>query len=454
MCGIFGIYGHKNAAELSYLGLFALQHRGQESAGIVSSDGLNIYDRVRMGLVSEIFNGKKLAKLKGHMSSGHVRYSTKGGSNLKNAQPFVLKTGKGMITIAHNGNLINTDDISKKLENNGAIFQSETDSERIVHLIARSKERDLTDSIVDALKQVEGSYSLIITTEKDMYAIRDPYGIRPLSLGNVDGAYAIASETSALDLIGANYIRDIEPGEILKISEKCVESIKPFEAKEPHPCIFELIYFARPDSYVFGVSVSEARKNMGQELAKYDKENNKNINADFVGPVPDSGMYGAIGYSKESSIEFDLPFTRNHYIGRTFIKPQQSTRDFSVKIKLSPVKEVIKGKRIVLVEDSIVRGTTSKDKIKNLREKGAKEVHMRVYSPLLKYPCFYGLDIPTKMELIAHHYGVDEICKIINADSLVYQSIEGLLNSVPQGTKYCHACMSGDYPISRLDIKN
>ncbi len=450
MCGVFGIYGHKNAAYLSYLGLFALQHRGQESAGIVSTDGLNMYERVRMGLVSDIFNNDSLVKLKGHIALGHLRYSTKGDSNLKNAQPFVMKTGKGIITIAHNGNLVNTDDISDKLESEGAIFQSETDSERIVHLIARSKEANLTDSIIDALNQVSGAYSLILTTKEEMYAIRDPYGIRPLCLGNLNGAYVIASETCALDLIGANYIRNIEPGEILRISEKCVESIKPFEKNEPHPCIFELVYFARPDSHVFSASVSEARKNMGKELAKYDKDNIiKKINADFVGPVPDSGMYGAIGYSKESGIEFDLPFTRNHYIGRTFINPNQEARDFSVRIKLSPVKEVIRGKSIILVEDSIVRGTTSKDKIKNLREKGAKEVHMRVCSPLLKYPCFYGIDIPTKMELIAHHYDVDDIRRIINADSLVYQSIESLLNSVPQGTRYCHACMSGEYPIPK-----
>lgn len=443
MCGVFGIYGHKDAAELTFLGLSALQHRGQESAGIVSSDGTKLYERVRMGLVSDIFRDDKLDTLKGHIASGHVRYSTTGQSNLKNAQPIVMRTGKGAVTIAHNGNLINTQELSDKLEKKGAIFNSTTDSERIIHLVAHSLEDNITDSIIDSLDYVKGAYSLVMMTEDKMIAARDPYGIRPLCLGSLDGAHVIASETCAFDLIGAKYEGDVSPGEVLIIDDSGIEGVNPLEKREPHPCIFELVYFARPDSYVFGMSVAEARKNMGREIAKID-----NVEADFVGPVPDSGMYGAIGYASESGLSFDLPFTRNHYADRSFIQPNQLAREAAVKVKLNPMRAILEGKRPVIAEDSIVRGTTSESKIKEIRECGAREVHMRVCCPPLKNSCIYGIDIPTKDELIAYHHPVDKIREIIGADSLVYLPLEGLLKSVKNNQKYCHACMSGEYPIS------
>jgi len=443
MCGIFGIYNHLEASNLAYLGLYALQHRGQESAGIVSSDNRQLYHYRQMGLVSEVFTKDILKKLSGKSAIGHVRYSTAGSSELKNAQPFMVDYHKGSLAIAHNGNLINAPLIKSELESRGSIFQSNMDTEVIVHLIARFKEKTFVERTVHALKQVEGAYSLLILTEKEMVAARDPFGFRPLALGQLKDAPVVASETCAFDLIGAKFVREIEPGEILLINEEGIKSFKPFPHKQHHQCIFEFIYFARPDSFLFNRNVYEVRKSFGVQLAKEAP-----VEVDMVVPIPDSGFPATLGYAAESKIPLELGMIRNHYIGRTFIEPEQRIRHFGVKIKLNPVKELLKGKKIVTVDDSIVRATTSRKINKMFRNAGAKEVHVRISSPPITDPCFYGIDTPKRSELIASSHKLKGIQKFINATSLHYLTLEGLKKCLGEDAKsFCYACFTGDYPI-------
>ena len=443
MCGIFGIYNHLEASNLAYLGLYALQHRGQESAGIVSSDNRQLYHYRQMGLVSEVFTKDILKKLSGKSAIGHVRYSTAGSSELKNAQPFMVDYHKGSLAIAHNGNLINAPLIKSELESRGSIFQSNMDTEVIVHLIARFKEKNFVERTVHALKQVEGAYSLLILTEKEMVAARDPFGFRPLVLGQLKDAPVVASETCAFDLIGAKFVREIEPGEILLINEEGIKSFKPFPHKQHHQCIFEFIYFARPDSFLFNRNVYEVRKSFGVQLAKEAP-----VEVDMVVPIPDSGFPATLGYAAESKIPLELGMIRNHYIGRTFIEPEQRIRHFGVKIKLNPVRELLKGKKIVTVDDSIVRATTSRKINKMFRNAGAKEVHVRISSPPITDPCFYGIDTPKRSELIASFHKVKGIQKFINATSLHYLTLEGLKKCLGEDAKsFCYACFTGDYPI-------
>jgi len=444
-CGVFGIYGHPEAANLTYLGLYALQHRGQEGAGICSSDGRQLFLEKSMGLVADIFSEKRLRRLPGYMAIGHNRYSTAGSSVMKNVQPIVANFALGTLAIAHNGNLVSAGELRTFLEKEGAIFQSSSDSEVIVHLVAHSKANDFYERVAHAVSQISGSFSLLILREKELIAIRDPYGIRPLSLGMKDGAYVIASETCAFDLISATYIRDIEPGEVLIINEQGLESLKLFNCHRKAFCIFEFIYFSRPDSNIFGgQNVNEMRKEFGRQLAKESC-----IDADLVIPVPDSGVPAALGFSEESKIPFDFGLIRNHYVGRTFIEPKHSIRHFGVKIKLNPVRQLLEGKRLIVIDDSIIRGTTSKKIVKMLREGGgAKEVHLKISSPPTIGPCFYGIDTPTRSELIASTHLLDEIRKYVTADSLSYLSLEGLKKIVPNSHNYCTACFDCNYPIS------
>jgi amidophosphoribosyltransferase len=443
VCGIFGIYNHLEASNLAYLGLYALQHRGQESAGIVSSDNRQLYHYRQMGLVSEIFTQDILKRLSGKSAIGHVRYSTAGSSELKNAQPFAVDSYKGSLAIAHNGNLTNAFLIKNDLESRGSIFQSNMDTEVIVHLMARSKEKSFVERTVHALRQVEGAYSLLILAEKEMIAARDPFGFRPLVLGQLKDAPVVASETCAFDLIGAKFVREIEPGEILLISEEDIKSFKPFPYKPRHQCVFEFIYFARPDSFLFGRNVYEVRKSFGVELAREAP-----VEVDMVVPIPDSGFPAALGYAAQSKIPLELGMIRNHYIGRTFIEPEQRIRHFGVKIKLNPVKEVLKGKKIITVDDSIVRATTSRKINRMFRNAGAKEVHIRISSPPITHPCFFGIDTPKRSELIASSHKVKEIQKFINASSLHYLTLEGLKKCVREDAEsFCYACFTGDYPV-------
>ena len=444
-CGIFGVYGHPEAANLTYLGLYALQHRGQEGAGICSSDGRRLFLEKSRGLIADVFNEKRLRRLPGHMSIGHNRYSTAGSSVLRNVQPIVANFALGTLAIAHNGNLVNALEVRAALENEGAIFQSSSDSEVIVHLIAHSKGDDFYERVLHALKQISGAFSLLILREKELIAVRDPYGVRPLSLGLKDGAYIVASETCALDLIGAMYVRDIEPGEVLIIGEDGIRSMRLLNSTRKAFCVFEFIYFSRPDSNIFGgVSVNEMRKEFGRQLARESM-----TEADIVIPVPDSGVPAAIGYSEESKIPFDFGLIRNHYVGRTFIEPKHSIRHFGVKIKLNPVRKLLEGKRVIVIDDSIVRGTTSKKIMKMVREGGgAKEVHLKISSPPTIGPCFYGIDTPTRQELIASSHLVEEVRKYVTADSLYYLSLEGLKGIIPESHNYCTACFDNYYPIS------
>jgi len=441
-CGVFGVYGHPDAANLTYLGLYALQHRGQESAGIVSSDGKQLFGQKAMGLVADIFVEERIKKLPGYMAIGHNRYSTTGDSTAINIQPILVNFALGGLAVAHNGNIVNAGLLKDELEAYGSIFQSTMDSEVIIHLIAQSRMATLHERIVDALGHVQGSYSLLIITEEELIAVRDPNGFRPLSLAELDGAHVIASETCAFDLIEAAYIRDIAPGEMVVINSKGIHSSFPFKPVEPSHCIFEFIYFARPDSMVFGQNVYTIRKNFGRQLAR-----ETGIDADVVIPVPDSGVPAALGYAEEAGIPFDTGLIRNHYIGRTFIEPRQSIRHFGVKIKLNPVRDALKGKRVVVVDDSIVRGTTSKKIIKMIRNAGAAEIHMRISSPPTSYPCFYGIDTPTRQELIASTHSIEEIRKYITADTLGYISMDGIQKVVPQRMNYCAACFDGAYPV-------
>lgn len=444
-CGIFGVYGHAEAANLTYLGLYALQHRGQEGAGICSSDGKQLHIEKSIGLVADIFTEKRLRRLPGYIAIGHNRYSTAGSSVLKNVQPIVANFALGSLAIAHNGNLTNAVELRRELEEEGAIFQSTSDSEVIVHLIAHAKGEDPHERIIQALAKVSGAFSLLILREKELIAVRDPFGIRPLCMGQVDGAYIIASETCALDLIGASYIRDIEPGEMVVINDNGIRSIKALTSIKRAYCIFEFIYFSRPDSYIFGYqNVNGMRKEFGKQLARESY-----IDADLVIPVPDSGVPAALGFSEESGIPFDFGLIRNHYVGRTFIEPKQAIRHFGVKIKLNPVRKLLEGKRVIVVDDSIVRGTTSKKIVKMLREGGgAREVHMRISSPPTIGPCFYGIDTPTRQELIASTHIMDEIRRYLTADSLSYLSLEGIRRIVPNPEDYCTACFDNNYPIS------
>ena len=447
MCGIFGIYGHNEAANLAYLGLHGLQHRGQEGSGIVSSDGSKLYSKKGMGLVSEIFKDENFSRLKGTSAIGHNRYSTYGESIIENVQPVVVNFAMGSLALAHNGNLVNASFLRRELEEHGSIFQSTIDSEVIVHLIALSREQTILHRIIDALKKVKGAYSLLILTEKEMIGVRDAYGFRPLSLGELNGSFVISSETSSFELIGARFIRDILPGEVVVINDNGLTSYMPFEKANEAFCIFEHIYFARPDSCVYGESVNIIRKKMGRELAKESA-----VDADIVIPVPDSGTPAAMGFAEGSGIPFDNGLIRSHYVGRTFIVPKQSIRNFGVRLKLNPVKEVLKGKRVVVVDDSIVRGTTSKKIVTMIREAGASEVHMRIASPPVKYSCFYGIDTPTRRELIASKMGVEDIGRQLTADTLAYLSIEGMLKAVSNPPdKFCVACFNGGYPIPFTD---
>jgi len=444
MCGVFGIYGHKDAARLAYLGLYSLQHRGEEGAGIAAYDGKSVRVHKGMGLVGDIFDKAVLKGLRGHLAIGHNRYSTTGASNVKNVQPLLVKHRKIPIAVSHNGNFTNTAQLYKRLERTGSVFQTTSDSEIVIHLLARTDIDDYKRSVIDALRQIEGAYSLVLMLGDCLVGARDSYGFRPLCLGKFDGAYILASETCALDLIGAKYIRDIEPGEIVFINKKGLRSIKPFAKTRRAYCIFEYIYFARPDSNIFTKSVYEARQNLGVQLAKEAP-----AKAELVTPIPDSGNHAALGYAKKSKIPFEMGMIRNHYIGRTFIQPSQFVRDFRVKVKLNPIREVLNGKRAIVVEDSIVRGTTSKSRIRTLRKAGAKKIHMRISCPPLKHPCFYGIDFPTKKELIASRHPIKAIKKFIGADSLRYLSLKGMLKSMPHpACDFCTACFNGDYPVN------
>ncbi len=442
MCGIFGIYPHKEAAKFTYLGLYALQHRGEEASGIITRNGKKTYLHKSLGLVSDVFNEDILRGLRGELGVGHVRYSTTGSSNIKNTQPFYVKSKIGDIAIAHNGNLTNALALRKKLEDNGAIFQTTMDSEVIAHLLTHSRKSDEKEAVVLALGQLEGAYSLVLMLNDILIGARDTFGWRPLCLGMLDGAYVLASETCALDLIGAKYVRDIEPGEIVFIRKNSIESIKPYKKTRYAFCIFEYIYFSRPDSNIFGHNVYMVRKKLGTQLAK-----ELPASGDLVMPIPDSGTYAAIGFNQASGIPFEMGMIRNHYIGRTFIQPSQSLRDFRVRVKLNPVKDALRDKYVIIIEDSIVRGTTSRARVKTIREAGAKKVHMRISCPPLRFPCFYGIDFPTKNELIASKHSVSWIRDFIGVDSLEYLSVSGMLKSMPLPKEnFCTACFTGAYP--------
>ncbi|HEU4501827.1 MAG TPA: amidophosphoribosyltransferase [Nitrospira sp.] len=444
-CAVFGIYGHKEAANLTYLGLYALQHRGQEASGIVSADGDHFHVHKGMGLVADIYNTQTLKNLTGSMAIGHNRYSTAGGQDLKNVQPLTVNFAFGNLALAHNGNLINAQVLRNELEAYGAIFQSTSDSEVIIHLIAHSRADTLLARVIDALSQVRGAFSVVLLTDEGIIAARDPHGFRPLSLGRLRDTYLVASETCAFDLLDAEIVREIEPGELVVLNENGVKSYKPFSAVQPAMCIFEYVYFARPDSKIFGANaVYATRKALGRQLAQESW-----VPADLVIPVPDSGVPAALGYSEGAGIPFETGLIRNHYVGRTFIEPEQSIRHFGVKVKLNAVPEVLHGKRVVVVDDSLVRGTTSRKIVKMIRQAGAKEVHMRISSPPIISPCFYGIDTPTKKELIASSHSAEEIRKYITADSLAYLSLDGMLKSAPGAPDhYCNACFTEQYPIS------
>jgi len=442
-CAVVGIFGHKEASKLAYFSLHSLQHRGQEAAGISSSDGVKLHTIKDRGLVMRVFNEEKLATLSGSSAVGHTRYSTAGDDSILDAQPVFARYDLGEMAIVHNGNLTNAEEVRNKLIERGAIFQTFMDTENLIHLIAKSEQEKLIDRIIDAVQKIEGAFSLVFLSRTKMFAMRDRHGFRPLSLGRLaNGGYIVASETCAFDLVGAKFIRDVEPGELLVFEEgKAPKSVKVYEPTPKH-CIFEYVYFARPDSHVFGRSVYQTRKNMGKELAKMSP-----IEADIVIPVPDGGVPAAIGYSQASGIPYEMGIMRNHYIGRTFIEPTQEMRDLKVKMKLSPMEGIIRGKRVIVVDDSIVRGTTSRRIIRMLKEAGASEVHMRVSSPPTTDPCFYGVDTPTKEKLIAANMSVDEICKYIEADSLAYLDEVALLRSVnaDDNENYCTACFTGKY---------
>ena len=443
-CGVFGVFGHPNAAELTYYGLYALQHRGQESAGIVTSDGKQFREHKGMGLVSQIFKGTILHDLVGHNAIGHTRYSTTGSSHLRNAQPLTVDCARGQIAIAHNGNLTNASKLRDELEARGQIFQTTVDSEIILHLLAQPTMGGEENSLVQSVRRLEGAYSLAILTENELIGVRDPQGFRPLCLGQIGEGWVLASETCALDLIHAKFVRDVAPGEIVVISKNGLESVQAFpEPQRRAFCMFEYVYFARPDSNIADRNVYKVRVEMGRELAREHP-----IEADLVIPVPDSGNCAALGYSLESGIPFELAFVRNHYVGRSFLQPSQLIRDFDVRVKLNLIGELVQGKRVIIVDDSIVRGTTCKTRVKTLKEAGAKEVHVLVSCPPHMHPCVYGIDFPDRSKLMAANYSVDEIRKYLNADSLHYLSPAGMVKAtgLPR-QNFCTACWDGDYPV-------
>jgi amidophosphoribosyltransferase len=455
-CGVVAVYDHPDAARQVYLGLYALQHRGQESAGIAVADGKNLSNIKGMGLVAEIFTDDVLDKLKGDMAIGHTRYSTTGDSALLNAQPIRVESTKGLIAIAHNGNLVNLGNVRARLERDGAFFQTTSDSEIIVQLIAHSRANTLVDAIADSLSQVDGAFSIVMMTRDRVFAARDPRGFRPLSMGrieNPDGPDTIvfASETCAFDLLRAKFERDVEPGELVMVTSDGVTSRRFSSGVEQASCIFEQVYFARPDSKIFNRWVQESREEMGRQLAR-----ESHVEADLVVPVPDSGVTAAIGYAAESGIPFRFGLIRNHYVGRTFIEPEQRVRDFGVKLKLNPVRNLLEGKRIILIDDSIIRGTTSRKIVRMVRSAGAKEVHLRISCPPTISPCYYGVDTPRKQELIAANNSIAEIQRFIEADSLAYLSMEGLQHACDggEGNKFCIACYTGNYPTQWVDVED
>ncbi len=444
-CGVFGIFGHPEAAHLTYLGLYALQHRGQESAGIVASDGERLRGHKGMGLVNDVFGEDALRGLTGEAAIGHTRYSTAGDTVMSNAQPILIECHRGQVALGHNGNLVNAALLRQELEAAGSIFQSTSDSEVILHLYARSHRARLEDAIAGSLAKIMGAFSLLFLTREALVAARDPWGFRPLVLGRLDGAWLVASETCALDLIDAECVREIEPGEMLLIDRDGPRSFRPFPPEPLRHCVFEHVYFARPDSRVFGRNVLLSRQELGRHLAREAP-----AEADVVVPVPDSGMGAALGYARESGLPFALGLIRNHYVGRTFIEPRQKLRSFGVRIKLNPVRDVLEGRRVVLIDDSIVRGTTARKIVGLVRQGGAREVHLRISSPPTIGPCYYGIDTPRKRELIAAVHGLEEIRASLGADSLAYLSQEGLLRGVgdAEGLRHCTACFSGRYPVA------
>jgi amidophosphoribosyltransferase len=457
-CGVMAVHGHPEASKLAYLGLYALQHRGQESAGIASSDLVRLHNIKAMGLVNDIFTEEVLGRLPGSLSIGHTRYSTTGDSALLNAQPIRVECNKGAIALAHNGNLVNAQILRRQLEQNGSIFQTTSDTEVVVHLIAQSKEQTLPDAIADALRRIEGAFSLVLMTRDRIFAARDPHAFRPLSMAtlpNASGkgspAVVFASETCAFDLIGAHYERDIEPGELVVVGAEGIHSRRFSAPKNLASCIFEHVYFSRPDSVVFGRPVQESREALGRELAR-----ETHVDADLIVPVPDSGVTAAIGYASESCIPFSFGLIRNHYVGRTFIEPEQRVRDFGVRLKLNPVQHLLKGKRVILIDDSIVRGTTSRKIVRMVRDAGATEVHMRISGPPTISPCFYGVDTPSKKHLIAANKSVEEMREYIGADSLAFLSVEGLKRACAEGESvtYCTACYTGNYPTDFVDVED
>jgi len=441
-CGVFAVFGHPEASKLTYLGLYALQHRGQESAGITVSDGMGLVCLKGMGHVDEVFSQEAVKGLLGHAAIGHTRYSTAGDTDLRNAQPLLVTCQKGQIALAHNGNLVNASAIRRELEARGDIFQTTADSEVILHLFARSRHSGILEALADALDRLVGAYSLVVLLKDSVIGIRDVRGFRPLSLGKLDEAYVLASETCAFDLIHATFIRDVEPGEMVILDSRGVTSLRYAPPAQPAQCIFEHVYFSRPDSVVFGRSVNASREQLGRLLAREHP-----AEADLVVPVPDSGVPAAVGFSEESGIPFKIALIRNHYVGRTFIEPSQAIRDFGVKLKLNPVRSLLAGQRVVLVDDSIIRGTTSRQIVQIVREAGASEVHMRISCPPTVSPCFYGIDTPTKEELIASTHTVEEIRRFLGADSLGYLSLDGLRQAVGDiDGRYCLACYTCSYP--------
>ncbi len=448
-CGVVGITGLERAAEQAFLALYALQHRGQESAGICAVEGDRARLHKRLGLAAEVFEGDVLETLKGRTAVGHVRYSTAGGGQLANAQPIMVRYAEGDLSIAHNGNLTNAQDIRNRLVQEGAIFQTDSDSEVIIHLIARSRHNTVEAQIDDALTYLEGAFSLIISVGETLYAVRDPRGFRPLVLGRKADGHIVASETCALDIIAADYVRDIYPGEVLRVRGNEVKPLRNLEpAIQQAPCIFELVYFARPDSELFGISVDRARRAFGRQLAREHP-----VEADAVLAVPDSANSAALGFAEESGIPFELGLLRNHYVGRTFIRPSQADRDFSARVKYAPVREVLEGRRVVVVDDSLVRGTTSGSLVNILKEAGAEEVHLRIASPPVRFPCYYGIDMPTKEELMGHRFSIPEIEERLAVTSLGYLSLEGMERAAEDAGPFCNACFSGDYPAPLVDLE-
>ena len=457
-CGVVAIYSHPEAEKMAYLGLHALQHRGQESAGIVTSDSMALRMHKDMGLVADIFTEDMLSKMRGTLAIGHTRYSTAGDSSLLNAQPIMVQSNKGMMALAHNGNLVNAQEIRSRMEAQGSIFQTNSDTEVIVHLIAQSREQTLPEAMADALRRVEGAFSLVMISPDRIFAARDPRGFRPLAMGRIPAqpgqkqdTIVFASETCAFDLIGATYEREVKPGELIVIGPEGMTSRFYAPAGNQSSCIFEHVYFSRPDSIVFSRFVQQSREELGRQLALEAP-----VDADIVVPVPDSGVTAAMGFSSESGIPLRFGLIRNHYVGRTFIEPRQTVRDFGVKLKLNPVRSLLEGKRVVLIDDSIVRGTTSRKIVRMIRNAGAKEVHMRISCPPTISPCFYGVDTPSKSQLIAANKSIEEIREYIGADSLSYLSLEGLKKACGEGekTSYCTACYTGKYPTHWVDVED